>query len=227
MKFLPTHKIRYHWSTSHRFHRQVQLPLSQVGVAPRGCRVKRFSLLCLLWLQSDRRRAKSQVDYCEPVSVIAALSSTSMRAIKQKDIAHLNFDTPRRLALGGLKKKKKTLMVQKVTSPSFGWRQKWTDIAIGAHEMKEDWGCSGSGSIGGEAMGWFRSCTLVTCESKASMWVWACALPCSAPVLAGTEGRPGNCCWSGWRIHYDRRGNTRLWQTCSTPAGAELVAAHQ
>lgn len=39
-------------STSDSVHRQVQLPLSRVGVAPRGCRVKRFPPLCLPWLQS-------------------------------------------------------------------------------------------------------------------------------------------------------------------------------
>lgn len=81
-----------HLSIIHSAHSWVQLSLLR-GSGTRECQVKRLPLLCLLWLQTDWWRAKSQVDYCKSVNVIEAFSLMWVRAIKHKKIAHLHSGT--------------------------------------------------------------------------------------------------------------------------------------
>lgn len=81
-----------HLSIIHSAHSWVQLSLLR-GSGTWGCQVKRLPLLCLLWLQTDWRRAKSQLDYCKSVTVIEASSLMWVRAIKHNKIAHLHSGT--------------------------------------------------------------------------------------------------------------------------------------
>lgn len=189
----------------HSVHSWVQLSLLS-GCGTPGCQVKRLPLLCLLWLTANwLTKTKSLCDYRGSFNVMRAFTPMSMGAINHKKIVHLNFGTLHCAAMCAfcvwwVVWKKKTHKVHKVSFHAF-----FIDFPFHQITAKTDIEMY-SKSVG--AWQRFVTISIVTNKMKALIdgfhacisCMCVCVSPYAALVLVGTEGRPGNCYWSGWRI---------------------------